>query len=139
MLGAPLSFADDFSEFRIPPNRALLWNASLGAAAQGGDTSQPGAQYSGGDLNGGASSAFQWFSDSDPAFTSLAAGFAVLGDRSHGTAENDFFSPTATTVTIPSTITLTATASDDKGVAKVELLLGTTLLATLTAAPYTTI
>jgi hypothetical protein len=43
----------------------------------------------------------------------------------------------ATSVTAASTITLTATASDDKGVNKVEFYDGTTLLGTDTTAPYT--
>jgi hypothetical protein len=42
----------------------------------------------------------------------------------------------ATTVTVPASFTLTATAVDDKGVGKVELYDGATLLGTSTAAPY---
>jgi hypothetical protein len=43
----------------------------------------------------------------------------------------------ATTVTAASSVTLTATAADDQGVAKVEFYVGTTLLGTDTTAPYT--
>jgi hypothetical protein len=43
----------------------------------------------------------------------------------------------AASVTTPSTITLTATASDNVGVTRVELYDGATLVATKTAAPYT--
>ena len=43
----------------------------------------------------------------------------------------------STAVTVGGTITLTATASDDRGVGKVEFYEGTNLLATDTAAPYT--
>ncbi len=42
----------------------------------------------------------------------------------------------ATTVTTSGSVTLTATATDDKGVAKVELYAGTLLLGTATTAPY---
>jgi Bacterial Ig domain/Protein of unknown function (DUF1565) len=42
----------------------------------------------------------------------------------------------ATSVVVPDTVTLTATASDDVGVAKVEFVRGVTVIATDLAAPY---
>jgi hypothetical protein len=57
-----------------------------------------------------------------------------------GTSDNPpvvSLASSATAVTTASTITLTATATDDKGVSKVEFYDGSVLLGTRTAAPYT--
>jgi len=66
-------------------------------------------------------------------------GQAIPLDESGGdtTPPTVSLASSAATVTTASTITLTATASDNVGVSRVEFLDGTTLLGTDTSAPYT--
>ena len=75
--------ADDFTDFRIPSNRTLLWNAGLAARASGSDASSNGADNSAGTGDLSLNTAFSWLSDSDPAFTRLAASLAARGLRVH--------------------------------------------------------
>ena len=93
-------YADDFSGFRIPDNRALLWDARLSTAARSSDFNRPGTEFSAGSVNVNLSSAFQWFSDSDPAFTSVFMSASAFGDRSHTRAELQRFDPTRAAIQI---------------------------------------
>jgi uncharacterized protein YxeA len=61
-----------------------------------------------------------------------------LGGTSDTTPPTVSLASSATSVTTAQTITLTATASDDVGVARVEFYDGTTLLVSDTASPYST-
>ena len=71
----------DFTDFRIPKNRALLWTGGLNADANGNDLASPASQSTSGSLNGRASTQLSWFSDSDPAFTSLFVNVQAQGQR----------------------------------------------------------
>ncbi|GHF39256.1 chitinase [Deinococcus metalli] len=61
----------------------------------------------------------------------------TCGGAADTTAPSVSVSSSASSVTTPSTLTLSATASDNVGVTKVEFYDGATLLGTDTAAPYT--
>jgi len=87
----------DFSDFRIPKNRALLWTGGLNARANGQDLSVSTRESSAGDLNAGASTRFQWFSDSDPALTALDVDLAAQGFRQHRTSMTQSVVPTTST------------------------------------------
>jgi hypothetical protein len=84
----------DFSDFRIPKNRALLWTGGLNTRANGQDHSIPTAQASSGSVNGDASTRVSWFSDSDPAFTSVDVSLRALGVRDHRDQQTQSFTPT---------------------------------------------
>jgi hypothetical protein len=91
----PCAAADpDFSDFRIPKNRALLWTGGLNTRANGQDFSVPSSQSSGGSLDGSASTRASWFSDSDPAFTLLDVDLQASGIRRHQDQETQIFTPT---------------------------------------------
>jgi hypothetical protein len=92
-LPVPCAAADsDFSDFRIPKNRALLWNFGLTSSANDNDQSSPSSQVSSGNLNGLASTRFSWFSDSDPAFTSLDVNVQAQGSRDHTDEHTQLYS-----------------------------------------------
>jgi hypothetical protein len=80
--------ADDFTDFRIPSNRTLLWNASVLARAAGQDLSSNGGDNSAGTGTLDVNTAFSWLSDSDPSFTKLGASLATHGSRSHTDAQS---------------------------------------------------
>src|SRR6266487_6157599 len=80
--------ADEFSDFRIPPNRALLWTGDFNTGASGHVSDQNLAESSTGHGSATLATNIFWFSDSDPAFTRLSASAGVLGDRSHGTSRS---------------------------------------------------
>ena len=84
----PFAAADgDFSDFRIPKNRTLLWTGNLSARAGSRDASLPAAQSSSGATLGGASTRFSWLSDSDPALTTLDVVLSASGSRGHQNSE----------------------------------------------------
>jgi hypothetical protein len=88
----------DFTDFRIPKNRALLWTGGLSARANGSDFSNPSSQSSSGSLNGDASTRASWFSDSDPAFTSLDVDLQARGLRGHQDQQTQVFAPTSSSL-----------------------------------------
>jgi hypothetical protein len=92
--------ADDFTDFRIPSNRTLLWTAGLHARATGQDASSNGTNGSLGSGSVDASSAFSWFSDSDPSFTRVYADLAARGQRLHQDTQNLFSTPPSSTLSL---------------------------------------
>jgi hypothetical protein len=92
--------ADDFSDFRIPSNRGLLWTAALNALAANQKNTGLGDEISSGNSNGTVSSKFSWFSDSDPALTALDVSFAVLGNHGHVSAEFQSVVPPSSTLSV---------------------------------------
>ena len=88
--------ADDFSDFRIPSNRQLLWTAGLGGRLAGQDLSfsdlnlNQGLENSAGSLDGNLATAMGWFSDSDPVLTAFTVDLVASGLRSHRTTERQF-------------------------------------------------
>jgi len=85
----------DFSDFRIPKNRALLWTFGLNTRANGNDFSAPTSQSSVGALNGTGFTRYSWFSDSDPAFTSLHVDFQARGSSRDQDQQNQTSTPTS--------------------------------------------
>jgi hypothetical protein len=86
-LAPGIAGADDFTDFRIPPNRALLWTAGLHAGASRRDGGGNWSGFEAGALSSDLSSDARWSFDSDPVYTSLAASASASGDRSHGTSD----------------------------------------------------
>ena len=91
---------DDFTDFRIPSNRGLLWTADLKARASGDKTSGGGLDNSTGFSNASAATRASWFSDSDPAFTAFAVDVAVAGSRAHFNSEAQSLIPPASLLTV---------------------------------------
>ena len=79
--------ADDFSDFRIPSNRSLLWNIGLGGRLAGQEVGYPGTENAAGSLDGNIATRMGWFSDTDPALTSFSVDVQAQGLRSHRTSE----------------------------------------------------
>jgi len=75
------SRADDFSDFRIPKNRSLLWTLSIDASGNHNDGNNPGGTGTSGAFGANGSSQIQWLSDSDPAFTSIFGRLDLAGSR----------------------------------------------------------
>ena len=92
--------ADDFSDFRIPSNRGLLWTAGLDARASGLKSSVPGSEGEQGTSNASMSTQLSWFSDSDPAFTAFGVGLFGQGDRFHRESEIRSDIPPSTLLTL---------------------------------------
>ena len=92
--------AGDFSDFRIPSNRALLWTAGIGTSAVGQDLSQSTSQNSAGNLGANGTSRFLWFSDSDPALTSLDVNLLAQGSRQHQDQETQSAAPPASSAQV---------------------------------------
>jgi hypothetical protein len=86
---------NDFSDFRIPSNRSLLWTAGLSGRSASQDYNQASSQSSAGDLNGVLSTRFRWLSDSDPAVTVLDIVLAAQGTSAHRTTQSQIVDPVA--------------------------------------------
>ena len=91
---------DDFSDFRIPSNRSLLWTAGFGARAVGEDLSLSSSQNSASYLGANGASRFLWFSDSDPALTSLDVNLLAQGSRQHQDQESQSIVPPASSAQV---------------------------------------
>jgi hypothetical protein len=81
LLGAHGAHADEFSDFRIPKNEALLWSLRLDASGNRIDANDPNRASRTGQLGGTVSSDFEWLSDSEPSFTTVLGRLSLAGDR----------------------------------------------------------
>jgi hypothetical protein len=80
--------ADDFSDFRIPANRVLLWNGSVnGSARWQGNTHAEGHNESGGEY-GNLTTAFFYRREDDSRLRDLSLNVRGSGDRSHNASRD---------------------------------------------------